>query len=273
MSVSTGTPTRIAKSSAIVVSIPEVNAMELEPISPELVLVDPELARVARARLVERDRPSAATGFETSERPVEPPPRVREPTEEAPPAPRVVSPSPSPRPRRRSASVLLTISLIGNAILVAVLVGGARDDRGALTLPAALRATTTSDVPPVMPDPSSKTDRGALLGNKRAVAPRRPAPKSSPKVVRETSGEVERKILNLVIQSPRGKLPPALIDSKTGLAKNGLQAVCRLSSAQRSFLCLVRPAHHRPTEGLYVRYRPGGRGGRGVFTWARYRSG
>jgi hypothetical protein len=244
---------------------------ELEPISPELVLVDPELARVARASLVERERPQTAPDLEARERPVEPSPAVREPAEEAPPAPRVVSPSPSQRPRRRAASVLLTISLIANAILVAVVVSGARDDQGALTLPAALRATTTSDVPPLMPSPS-KTDRGALLGNKRAVAPRRPAPKSSSNVERETSGEVERKILNLVIQSPRGKLPPALIDSKTGLAKNGLQAVCRLSSAQRSFLCLVRPAQHKAAEGLRVRYRPRGTGP-GVFTWYRYRTG
>ena len=258
----------IAKSSGIAASIPGVNA--LEPISPELVLVDPELARVARARLPERE--TAAPDHATTGRPVRPLRQGPEPAAQVPQAPRVESPLLEQRPRRRVAPVLLTISLMANAILIAVAVAGARDDRGALTPPAARRATTTSDVPRVMPDPSSKTDRGALLGNKRAVAPRRPAPKSSPKVVRETSGEVERKILNLVIQSPSGKLPPALIDAKTGLAKNGLQAVCTLSGAPRSFLCLVRPAQHKAAEGLYVRYRAG-RGGAGVFTWYRYRDG
>lgn len=82
---------------------------------------------------------------------------------------------------------------------------------------------------------------------------------------------VERRILALVVQSPAGKLPSALIDRKTGLAKNNLQAVCRLSKAS-SFLCVIRPAQHRPREGLYVRYRPARTGG-GAFTWYRYRSG
>jgi len=81
---------------------------------------------------------------------------------------------------------------------------------------------------------------------------------------------VERRILALVVQSPTGKLPSALIDRKTGLAKNNLQAVCRLSKAS-SFLCVIRPAQHKPREGLYVRYRPA-RTGEGVFTWYRYRN-
>lgn len=81
---------------------------------------------------------------------------------------------------------------------------------------------------------------------------------------------VERKVLALVVQSPVGKLPAALIDRHTGLAKNNLQAVCRISQ-RSSFLCVVRPARHKPNEGLYVRYRPR-RNGVGVFTWHRYRN-
>jgi hypothetical protein len=82
---------------------------------------------------------------------------------------------------------------------------------------------------------------------------------------------VERKVLALVVQSPAGKLPAALIEGRTGLAKNNLQAVCRLGQ-QSSFLCVIRPARHKPNEGLYVRYRPRRNGG-GVFTWYRYRNG
>jgi hypothetical protein len=85
------------------------------------------------------------------------------------------------------------------------------------------------------------------------------------------SAAAEQRILALVVQSPSGKLPPALVDRRTGLAKNNLQAVCR-SEPSRSFLCLVRPARHRPGEGLYVRYRPS-RDGRGSFAWYPYRSG
>src|SRR5439155_13429465 len=69
---STGTPVRIAKSSAIAASIPGVNA--LEPISPELVLVDPELARLARARLPEIPPRPAPAKVETSTSVVEPSP-------------------------------------------------------------------------------------------------------------------------------------------------------------------------------------------------------
>jgi hypothetical protein len=262
---------QIAKSSAIAASIPGVNA--LEPISPELVLVDPELARVARARLPERE--TSAPDLETTGRTIGPLRDEQEPAAQIPQAPSVESPL-SLRPRRRVAPVLLTISLMANAILIAVAVAGARDNEGALTLAGALRTTTIRAGPTSSSSPSSTTHRGALPAKKRATAPRRPArrsqPKSSPKVLRETSGQVERKILNLVIQSPSGKLPPALIDSNTGLAKNGLQAVCTPSGSSRSFLCLVRPAQHKPAEGLYVRYRVG-RGGAGVFTWYRYRTG
>jgi hypothetical protein len=241
-----------------------VNA--LEPISPELVLVDPELARVARARLPNRE--TAGPDLETTGRPVGPLRERQEPEAQMPQAPRVESPPLSQRPRRRLVTVLLTISLMANAILIAVAVAGAREHDGILTLAGALRTTTIRAGPS---GPSNRsTDRGALLPKKRAVAPGKS--KSSSKVLRETSGEVERKILNLVIQSPSGKLPPALIDSKTGLAKNGLQAVCTRSGSSRSFLCLVRPAQHKAAEGLYVRYRAG-RGGAGVFTWYRYRNG
>ena len=265
----------IAKSSAIAASIPGVNALEL--ISPELVLVDPELARVARARLPERE--TEAPDLATTGRPVGPPrqghePAAHEPAAQVPQALRVESPFLEQRPRRRVAPVLLTISLMANAILIAVAVAGARDNDGTLTLAGAFRTTTIPAGPSGPSGRSSTTEREAAA-KKRPVASRPgrgKQPKSSSKVLKETSGEVERKILNLVIQSPSGKLPPALIDSNTGLAKNGLQAVCTRSGSSRSFLCLVRPAQHKAAEGLYVRYRAG-RGGAGVFTWYRYRTG
>jgi hypothetical protein len=56
----------------------------------------------------------------------------------------------------------------------------------------------------------------------------------------------------------------------TGLLANNTQAICSPSSGG-SFLCVVRPAIHRPGEGPYVRYRPGVRDGRAGFTWLGYR--
>jgi hypothetical protein len=78
-------------------------------------------------------------------------------------------------------------------------------------------------------------------------------------------GVVERKLLELVVRSP-SRLPRSLVDPSTGLARNNLQAVCRPSSAGE-YRCVVRPALHKPGEGLIVRYGPSG------FTWSPYRPG
>jgi hypothetical protein len=84
-------------------------------------------------------------------------------------------------------------------------------------------------------------------------------------------GAVERLLLTTVVQSPVGKLPRALIDRATGLAKNNLQAVC-VPSREKSFLCVIRPSRHKPTEGLYVRYRRIS-SRRATTTWYPYRNG
>jgi hypothetical protein len=143
--------------------------------------------------------------------------------------------------------VVLPLSLALNAILIAVLVSDARN------------SPQTSPPPPVLQvTVPAKTGQKPAAPNSPARHPRNPA--------------LERKLLNLVIQSPAGKLPRALIDPKTGLAKNGLQAVCRRATG-RSFLCVVQPARHKPGEGLYVRYRVNRKGNGGSFTWYRYRLG
>jgi hypothetical protein len=84
---------------------------------------------------------------------------------------------------------------------------------------------------------------------------------------------LERKLLNQIVQAPAGKLPRVLIDAKTGLAKNNLHAVCRRSGGSRSFLCLVQPVHHKPGEGLFVRYRSNRKGTAGRFFSYHYRAG
>ena len=260
----TGTSPRIAKSSGGADSIPEENVSE--PISPELVLVDPKLARAERARLLERDRIQAPADRATLPPPAEPAPErgVRVPQ-----VPSGVGwEPPSERSRKRLTPALLTVSLMANAILIAVTIAGARGDEPSPALPVALTTTTAQREDSAVPTKTHANKAGP--GRKRQTQrPSRPSRRAA--LLHETSGEVERKILNLVIQSPRGKLPSALIDPKTGLAKNSLQAVCRRSGA-RSFFCIVRPAQHRPAEGLYVRYRSA-RTGRSAFTWYRYRSG
>jgi hypothetical protein len=262
----------------------------LEPISPELVLVDPELGRVERARLRASDRLHAVADVETgrppaeAELPAQPPAlqvraleaqvrvlevhvRALEDQVEA-----LESQRPRPAsggwrgalewPRKRVAPMLLPISLFANAILIAVAVAETR-----IESPSVAVDTTSQRQAIPLPRPATNprvTSKPSPRGD-GSRARRRSA------AVRVTVGAVERKVLRTVVQSPAGKLPPALIDPKTGLARNNLQAVCRVSGA-RSFLCIVRPTRHRRTEGLYVRYRPR-RAGLGAFTWYRYRSG
>jgi hypothetical protein len=262
-----GRPDEIMRSSGSADSIPDENVSE--PISPELVLVDPELARAERARLLELERIEAPTAETRIPPQVDSTPAQVSATQVW-EVPGDVGWQPqAERPRRRLTPTLLTASLMANAILIAVVIAGARGDEPSPALPVAL---TTTTAPRESPAVSSKPEAKKPGHARRSKTQRRSRPGRRRALLHETNGEVERKILNLVIQSPRGKLPSALIDRKTGLAKNSLQAVCRSSGAPGSFLCIVRPVRHRPTEGLYARYRAG-QAGRGVFTWYRYRRG
>src|SRR5262245_8891593 len=57
---------------------------------------------------------------------------------------------------------------------------------------------------------------------------------------------IERELLEQIVQTP-SRLPRALIDPSTGLARNNLQAKCR-SASPSGYLCVVRPARHKPGE-------------------------
>lgn len=245
----------IANSPAIAAAIPD--PVISEPISPELVLVDPELRRAVLER--ERLQVVPAPEHPVPEPAVEPEPVARPMVVALPPPsptiPRQVllpplEPRPPSRTRRYLTRAVLPLSLALNAILIAFVVSDARNSPQASPAPPVLEVT----VP-------------AKSGQKpKPAAPRTPA--RHPR-----NPALERKLLNLVVQEPRGKLPRALIDSKTGLAKNGLQAVCRRGGSRRSFLCVVQPAKHKPGEGLYVRYRLNRKGNGGTFSGYRYRNG
>jgi hypothetical protein len=209
-------------------------------------------------------------------------------------------PAPARRQRKRLRRVLLWLGLILGALLIAIVVAWnrrAEEPRAsrlapgaspvgsvATTLPRAdattLRAprTTTrharSVTPPASPSRPKKASKAATTST---LTSRPPTPHQRPRATvrtalpQKTIVAVERQVLAILIRSPKGKLPPRLIDRATGLPKNNLQAVCR-AHGLRSLLCIVRPARHRPGEGLYVRYRRN-RNGHGVFTWDRYREG
>jgi hypothetical protein len=225
------------------VSRPAADATAHEPISPELVLVDPELRKEALARLevappLDRAPPRA---------PIELPDALPVAPAPLPPAP------PDTHAGRRRALTRLAPAIIPFTLAFGVVVAMAgselRTDSPSLVAPPRTSVPRTPD---------------------HAKPPSAPAP---PKVVQPLASKrtVERQVLLQAVQAPRGKLPQALIDQRTGLAKNGLEARCQPSGG-RSYTCVVGPAGHVRTKGVRVRYRTDARG-RAVFTWYRSRDG
>jgi hypothetical protein len=189
----------------------------MEPISPELALIDPDLRRADMARL-------SAHAFVVT------PSRVR-------PIGPVAGPRASRVWPRRAAQVIALFALMGAWVLVANVAARNSSSRPVLLTSSTLAASAASAVP--TPGPSVSLDQRS---------------------------RIEQQLLQLVIQSPSAHLPSALIDPRTGLALNNLQAVCHAGTKGR-YSCIVRPALHKPGEGLSVRYGPNG------FTWLSYRHG
>jgi hypothetical protein len=238
-----------------------------EPVSPELVLVDPELARRERARLEERAYLQSVLEAAPVMRAVEdlplaavenPPPLVEEiarrsPWHEA-----------ASFSRRRLLPAALMCSLLVNGFLVADLVAGKGDDATQVAIRMVTLTESASSVgassvsEPTVPPTSVVLTKAQKV--RRATAPT--------KALAEKSA-VERKIVSLILFAPARKLPPDFIDSTTGLVKNNVQVVCN-KTKQRSFLCAVRAPSHGTSKALYVRYRTSNNGD-GVFTWYGYK--
>jgi len=229
-----------------------------ETISPELVLVDPELRSRVLAGLLQDDALDAlaARSHRLPPRPRQDPEQLRRATTGQQATPGVARPRPSrwPKALRTPAVVPALVALtifvalgVSEARVSEPTLGPAPPDRSAPTAESGAPATAApKSVAPVQADARAKTRRHARAS-------------------RDASAVVERLVLAQIVQAPRGKLPRALIDSSTGLAKNGLQALCRRSEG--GYLCVIRPTQHRQGEGLQVRYRSG------VFTWSPYRRG
>ena len=262
----------------------------MEPISPELVLVDPELAARVRASPVQRAAryPPHATLVRARTAELTP----RRPVSAQRPA-RTHAPAGHSRAFKRLGGSLLGISLMVSGFLVASAVSGNHSEQTGVALP---ELEATPPAPRVVSGGHSvrtfDRQRPASVASKRArpVAKPRRRPDSTAKrrsaaaakrrkqavartaAARQKSAAVERKLLSVIVQSPAGKLPPVLINRRTGLAKNNLQAVCTRSNDSRSFLCVVTSALQPAAAPVYAFYRPT-KTGRGAFTWYRSRSG
>jgi hypothetical protein len=224
-----------------------------EPVSPELVLVDPELARRERARLEEKaylqsvlDVAALRRASESQPPPVEETVRRRPPWREA-----------TTFAKRRLVPAVLMCSLLANGFLVADLVTRQGEDAAQV----AVRMVTLTESAPTVPPPSAVA---AGQGETRAATT-----VSTTTTAPGTKTDVERKIVSLILSAPARNLPRNFIDPTTGIVKNNVQVVCK-KRKQRSFLCAVRLPSDSASKALYVRYRAS-KNGHGVFRWYGYR--
>jgi hypothetical protein len=232
-----------------------------EPVSPELVLIDPELARRERARLEEKAYLQSVHDMAPLRRALEnlPPPveeiARRRPWRDA-----------ATFSRRRLVPAVLMCSLLVNGFLVAELV--TRKGEGATQV--AVRMVTLTQTPSSVNAPTVPPTFAASTQARKT----RRATKVSTQVSASTKasaakGALERRIVSLILLAPAGKLPRAFIDPTTGLVRNNVQVACK-SRKHRSFLCAVRPPSPSANKAFYVRYRTD-KNGDGVFTWYGYK--
>jgi hypothetical protein len=259
------------------------SSLRSHEISPELVLVDPELGRIARVALLEEaeDAAAARAAVVKAERaqeqaPVAPayyaldPPYVvitkttrTEKTADAPAA------APS-RILALTAPSILSVSILLNLMLAGVLLAGSGDE------PTLVSPESTAIVASTTFAQASPKSSASVVSSKRVSKPR-PTKASRRQASRRSAarlkGTAERTVLALVQTAPRSRIAQ-LIDPTSGLLKNNVQSVCRRSANKRParFMCLVRSPGAPRGAGLYVRYNVAANG-RWSVTWLGYRAG
>lgn len=221
----------------------------MREISPELVLVDPELAQIERLRLAEDAVARSAA-----------PPRVIPPPAVAAPQRFTRVTASARRAGARTMPTLLLLSLLLNLLFAASLFAG---DSNAPTLENAPPASAPTPAPrqSSRATPTTKQLETTAPATKPAAHPLSPTAKAN----------AERAVLSLVAtRASSGNVPKALVDPTTGLLRNNVLAVCHAASAG-SFTCVIHPPQHRPRGGLYVRYWPAAAGRPERVLWLGYR--
>jgi hypothetical protein len=224
--------------------LPSGPAVQPEPVSPELVLIDPELARRERARLEERAYlQSVLEHSAASPTPVQ---QVA-PAPVATDLPRVATwRDAATFARRRLVPAALLCSLLANGFLVADLV----TRKGQEAAQVAVRMVTLTEGAAQAPSTSTTSRVTTIAG---------PATKRA----------VESKVVSLILSAPARKLPRDFVDPTTGLVKNNVHVVCK-KRQQRSFLCAIRLPSPTAGKALFVRYRMSN-DGHDIFHWDGYK--
>jgi hypothetical protein len=221
-----------------------------EPISPELVLVDPELARRERARLTEEAR--LAQYLSQYEARAAAPSGVLLASDE----PRLdFSRRVAHFSRRKLLPAALLCSLLVNGFFAAELVARADKTEGTPVVQVAARPSGVAPVPapPVISAPRSTVVAGRSL--RRHLT---------------RKALVEQKLVALILTAPARKLPRVFIDPTTGLVKSNVRVICH-RAAKQSYRCAVALPPGSAKGHLAVAYRVAH--GKGVFTWYGYRPG
>jgi hypothetical protein len=226
-----------------------------EPVSPELVLVDPELARRERARLEEKARLASLLDIEVLRRAVE-----REAGHWDDEAPFAARRDLRSFARHRLLPAVLLGSLFANGVLAAALVVRTDDSRAIGAAPAAARSVDVA--------PTSEVQVSSTVAPGGAAAATTSTPGGRPSRLPQRA-LVERRLVSLILQAPARKLPRAFLDPSTGLVRNNVQVTCRRAQS-RSYLCAVQMPNVDATGGILVRYRRG-RAAKGAFTWYGYK--
>jgi len=232
-----------------------------EPVSPELVLVDLELARRERARLEERAYLQEVLDIGELRRALE---------VQRPPAEELDQPARWRRDfaltaKRRLVPAALLCSLLANGLLVARIVAHQGEEATQVAVRVVTVTARTRETPSIRATPSfPETTITRTTAHPTSLRTSQPTTTISRALT--ARGTIERKILSLMLAAPARKLPPDFIDPTTGLVKNNVQVICRKTSAS-SFLCAIRLASEPGLKALYVRYRMRSNG-KGVFKWS-----
>jgi hypothetical protein len=92
----------------------------------------------------------------------------------------------------------------------------------------------------------------------------------------QTKRQAEVHVLRIAARSWKASRMPGLVNPHTHMLANNSQAVCHGQGRRRSgglyarFVCVVRPLHHWPRQGLYLSYRALTHG-RSEVHWLAYR--
>lgn len=229
--------------------------LQPEPVSPELVLVDPELARRERARLEEKARLASFLDVEVLRRAVEQEPGPWDDEETS-----AVRGDLRSFARHRLLPAMLLGSLFANGVLAAALVVRTDDSRSIGVAPAAARSVEVA--------PTSEVQVSSTVAPRVGAAATTSTPGGRALRLPQRA-LIERRLVSLILQAPARKLPSAFLDPATGLVRNNVQVTCRRAQS-RSYLCAVQMPNVDASGGILVRYGGGGRA-KGVFTWYGYK--